>query len=47
MLASNRNHSAKNSGSTQYFTEDPNEMESNMENGNYHNHVLVHLEKQE
>jgi hypothetical protein len=47
MLAYNRHHTAKNIGPNQYSIEDQNEIESTMENGNYHHHVLVYLEKQE
>jgi hypothetical protein len=32
MLASNRHHTTKNSGTNQYFTKNQNEMESTMEN---------------
>jgi hypothetical protein len=47
MLASNRHHTTKNSGTNQYFTKNQNEMESNMENENYHHYVLVRLERRE
>jgi hypothetical protein len=45
MLAYDRYHPVEHNESNSCSIENQSEAESTMENGNYHNHVLVHLEE--